>query len=454
MYLEKRQSPGAIAELVLYSIPGFETVVDTGISGIGRGSLAIGGREFHVIGDKFIEVNQFGVVTTLGTVAVDTNPATLAGNGDAGNQILVTSGTNAYVYDLTAATFTQIAVLNGLATMCVSSDGYGIVLDVASSTVYFSDLNDFATWDLSNFAQRSQAPDPWITMGISSKYLHLIGTQTGEAWYNAGTPGVPFAPASGGLYNYGAAGSWSHHVAENALCWLGSTVNGSGVVLRAQGLRPETISTDATQYAFAQYTSLSEAIGDSHEVAGHTFYTLTFPRDQATWAWDSNLPSWTERGYWNPNTFTYEAWRPIHHCHAFGEDRFLDLRSGKIYRMKMDIATEVDGEGIRWQRTPPAIIGENKELYFGTFEVIAQTGIGNSTAPGYDPQMMMRKSKDGGRSFGNEVWRSMGKIGEYDVRIRWTRNGRGRKTVFEIAGDDPIRVMIAGATVDIEPSEE
>ena len=459
MYLEKAESPGAIAPLVLYSIPGFENI-STASAGFGRAHIFIGMREFFIFGTSLIEANHFGVMTVRGTVALDGNPATICGNGDAGGELFITSGGVGYLYTLATDVLTTIALLNpftsvqATATMGCSMDGYFIWLDAVHGFVFFSGLNDGTTWDPTQYIQRSQAPDPWVAIGVSNKYLYLLGDQTGEVWYNAGTFPIPFVPASAGLFNYGCVAPFSLHVVGSYLVWVGQTANGSGAVLRITGLRPEEISTDALRIEFASYQSLADGIGDSHDVGGHSFYTVTFPSANRTWAFDMTTPSWCGRGFWNSTIFSYDAWRPGFHAFAFGEDRFLDLKGAGLYRMRNDLATDLDGNGIRWERTAPAMVNQNLMMYYGTLEVIAQTGIGSSTGQGADPQMMMRQSNDGGRTWGVEAWRSMGKIGQYDKTIMWNRGGRARKRTYQIAGSDPVRVMIAGASVGIEASTE
>jgi hypothetical protein len=69
-------------------------------------------------------------------------------------------------------------------------------------------------------------------------------------------------------------------------------------------------------------------------------------------------------------------------------------------------------------------------------------------APGYDPQVMLRWSDDGGHTWSNEHWKSMGKIGEFGYRTIWRRLGmtlKIRDRVYEISGTDPIKIAIMGA---------
>ena len=65
--------------------------------------------------------------------------------------------------------------------------------------------------------------------------------------------------------------------------------------------------------------------------------------------------------------------------------------------------------------------------------------------PGSNPQVMLRFSNDGGRTWSAEKWRPAGKQGEYGKRVRWNRLGNGRRRVFEVVVTDPIQWRIVGA---------
>lgn len=73
--------------------------------------------------------------------------------------------------------------------------------------------------------------------------------------------------------------------------------------------------------------------------------------------------------------------------------------------------------------------------------------------PGADPQVMLRISNDGGKTFISEQWRSAGRVGEYDHRVRWNRLGQARKRVFEVIVTDPNAWRITGAYVEATETE-
>jgi hypothetical protein len=73
-------------------------------------------------------------------------------------------------------------------------------------------------------------------------------------------------------------------------------------------------------------------------------------------------------------------------------------------------------------------------------------------APGYNPEAMLRWSDDGGHTWSNEHWSSMGRIGAYGHRVFWRRLGmtlKLRDRVYEVSGTDPVKIAIMGAELQI-----
>ncbi len=97
--------------------------------------------------------------------------------------------------------------------------------------------------------------------------------------------------------------------------------------------------------------------------------------------------------------------------------------------------------------------GTTVRLFCSAFQVDLQPGIGNTNPPGYDPQVVLRVSKDGGATFGNELAVSAGKLGAYFQRAIWRRLGAGRDWVFEITVSDPVAYNVVAAYLDVQAGE-
>jgi len=70
------------------------------------------------------------------------------------------------------------------------------------------------------------------------------------------------------------------------------------------------------------------------------------------------------------------------------------------------------------------------------------------------PMVMLKESKDGGRTYNKrESWRSIGKPGEYAKRVVWWRRGVCRTYTPKICISDKVKRAIYTAYVDIEPCD-
>jgi hypothetical protein len=86
-------------------------------------------------------------------------------------------------------------------------------------------------------------------------------------------------------------------------------------------------------------------------------------------------------------------------------------------------------------------------------KILAEKGLPTATA--IDPQVMLRWSDDGGHTWSNSHWRSMGKTGTYGTRVIWRRLGmtlKLRDRVYEVSGTDPIKIAIMGAELIASPT--
>lgn len=452
-YVEPIESPGATVKAALYPTPGVNVLASAQVlldGLVGRAHYAETGREFAVLGQYFVEYDSTGLATSYGTVTLDNQPATISGNGSAGNELFITSGGNGYLFDLTTNTFSTITALAGIATMGDYLGGYFLALNVATGTVRMSDLFDGTTWDPLQFFQRSAASDGWIGMKVN-QYLYLFGTETGEVWFNSGAFPIPFELHPSGRLQYGTAARWTPEVVGTSMCWLGAIQNGQGSVLRTSGFSVEVISDFSTHNRFDKFPIMADAIGDSYEEFGHIFYILTFPTANETWAFDTTTNMWAQRSTWNSATNHDDAWRPLYHAFAFGQHRMMDFRGNRLYQLSSDFGLDVESLPIRRVRRPPALMDENKLVFVKRLELLLESGLGAVTGQGSTPAVMLRWTKDGGKRFGNQTQRSAGALGEYGKRVIWNRCGAGRKMQPEFSFSDPIPWRILDCFVEAEP---
>ena len=454
-YPEPMESKSVPWSAALYPCPGFEeyaTVANVNT----RALFSMAGRVYAVIGNTVYQVfvNNTVVAVTTPTVANDPNPAQIASNGDAGGELLIASGTNGYLLTIASNTLTTIANLAGKCTMCGMIDGYFLAFDAATSTFYISGLNDGTTWDATQYAQRSIAPDPWRAMVVDgSRQIWLIGEQTGEVWYDAGTSPFPFAPVPGAVFGYGTPAPFSVKLAGSTMCWLSQTADGAGIVVGATGVTPQRISTYAVETAIASYARdsiITDAEAVVYSEAGHTFYCLSFPSANKTWVFDLTTGLWHQRGVWDDAAGDYDVWAPRNHCYGFGQHLIGDRTTGQLCTMDTALTTECDGTIMRRMRIPPPMFRAPgvRRMFVSRMELILESGLGTASGQGSDPQVMLRSSVNA-KTWSDERLAAAGAMGAYAAQVVWTRLPSSLKLwVPEITVTDPIPWRIMGAEID------
>ena len=449
-WLLERLPQNAKSQWALYPTPGQQAWAS--VSQVGtRGLFQENGRCFSVVGTIPYELFSNKTTSVLGTVAQDSNPATIVTNGATGGQAFFTTGTNGYLLNLTTGAFSQ--VLTGDATMGAMLDGFFIAFNKATSEFRLSDLNDGTTWDPTQFASRTSAPDNWQAMVVNAPDIWLIGEKTGDVWYDAGTFPFPFAPRPGATFKYGTPATFSVVPIGQSVMWLSRTAEGAGIVVQAAGYNPQRVSSSALETAIKTYErdfTISDAEAFGYLDSGHTYYVLTFPTAKATWVYDLSTGAWHQRGTWLPNSNMYDFWHPRVHCYAFGKHLVGDRNSGQISELDVTFGTEADGSAIRRRRVAPSLFHENQLLPEGTLQVFLEAGLGTSTGQGFNPMGMLRSSDDGGKTWGRERQGSLGKIGEYTRRVRFTRLGQSRDRVYEFSVSDPIPARVIDAYIGYE----
>jgi hypothetical protein len=448
-YVERLPESGA-NEAALLPTPGFRawgTVTDVGT----RAMVSIANnRVFAVVGSGLWELDVNGSGTKRGTVVADGNPAQLAYNGVIGGQMGIASGGNIYAYDLTTNVLTGPYLTGGYTHVAYAS-GFGLAFNATTGKVNLSALNNLTSWNAGQFFQRSLFADPWRCMFVDQNNLvWLVGTDSFETWYNTGQGTQPWAPLSGLVGVIGIVGPFAFSVAQAGNSWVARNQSGQGLLVMTHGGPPESLSSRAMASAVSGYSrdgGLADTEIVHHQLDAHLFTNVTFPRG-GTWSYDHIEQSWARRGQWNPQTGTYGIWAPRAHVMAFGKHLVGDRVTGTIAEMDASFATELDGAGIRRLRRAPALLSEKRRAPIDQLEVLMDVGLGVQAGQGSAPEVLLRVSDDGGRSWSNELRASTGRAGAWRTRVYWTRLGLFNHAVAELTFSDPVPFRMVDAYVN------
>jgi hypothetical protein len=447
-YPEQIELASGQSGFALYPVPGYLAI--SSVAAPFRGGYTLNGQTFAVGGSNLYELTNITATSATATLRgsglnnPDNQPCTFACNGDGGFQLLLSSGSQLYLYDLRSQVF---SALNVAASYCGFLDGFFLALDPSTSTFKISALEDGSAsqWDATQVAQRNDAPDKWLGMQVVRKEIWFFGSQTSNVFYNAGLAPFPFIPNPSVFVDEGGTAPWSIATLGGAPVWLAQTKAGGGVVKRANGYTPERISTHALEWAMSLYPTLLDAQGWVYSELGHTFYVLKFPAAGATWVYDESTGLWHERGDFNGYDFSGE--HVYGHMFAAGYHLTGDA-AGVIYRQGVDIATGIDGNGRRRLRRAPHLSSDGKRLIVDRLQVEFEAGLALLTGQGSNPAFSLRWSDDGGQTWGSWHDCSAGVRGAYKARAIWRRLGLSRDRVFELQASDPIPWRIVDAFID------
>jgi hypothetical protein len=437
---------------------------------------------FVVSGNELYKINANYTTTLLGTVA-GTGPVSMADNG---TQLFIAANPQGYIYNNTTNVFSQITDPDFPGAVTVAYlDGYFVFNEPNSQKVWVTSLLDGLSVDPLDFASAEGTPDLLTSLVVNNREVWLLGTNSIEIWYDAGTPDFPLARIQGASNEIGCAAPYSVAKADNSVFWLGSDTRGRGVVYRSNGYTGVRASNHSIEWQIQSYGNISDAVAYTYQQDGHTFYVINFPSADKTWVYDITTQSWHERAGWLNGAYV----RHRSSCQMSFNNEIIvgDYENGNIYAFDLNVNSD-NGAVQKWLRSWRALpsgtnnlkrtaqhslqlnceTGVGLELSPGyeSEEITTESGVSLTTengvllvtqsylaTPGYDPQAMLRWSDDGGHTWSNEHWTKMGKIGAFGYRAFWRRLGmtlKLRDRVYEVSGTDPVKIAIMGAELIVD----
>lgn len=433
----------------LQRAPGLRKLATIGNGPI-RGLWEYGGFMYVVSGNQVYKVNSSYTATLLGTVANASGPVSMVDNG---TQLFIACNGPSYIYNATTNVFQQITDGDFPGAVTVGYlDGYFVFNEPNSQRIWVTSILDGLSVDPLDFASAEGSPDGVVGIIVSHRELWVLGTNSVEVWYDAATQGFPLERIQGAFNELGCAAPYSIAKMDNGVFWLGKDARGQGIVYRANGYTGQRISTHAVEWHIQQYGNLSDTIGYTYQQDGHSFYVLVFPSADTTWVYDIATQAWHERAGFDNGAFT----RHRGNCQVFFNNQVIigDYQNGNIYAFDLDVYAD-DTNIQKWLRSWRALpTGQNnlKRTAQHSLQLDCESGVGLNLGQGSDPEVMLRWSDDGGHTWSNEHWTTIGKIGQFYRRVFWRRLGmtlKLRDRVYEVSGTDPVKIAIMGAELQI-----
>lgn len=426
--------------------------------GAGRGLYcASNGDLYAVVNNNVYFINRAYGYNFIGQIEAGTNPVSMADNGISGGAeiALVDGTTTGYRIDMTNYSFGPIVDPDGLFTgadVVAYLQTYFIFNTIPNTQNFIISQPNSLTFDPLDIAAKVSYSDNLISLGIRSKELWLFGDKSStEPWILSGALDFPFEGMPSTFLPYGCASKYSVTFADTALFWLSINEQGQAIIVKSEGYVPKRISTYAIEQEIQRYATISDAVGSSFQMGGHTFVAFTFPTADKTWVYDLATDQWSQFAWTDDNGGLHRD-RALFYASAYNKNFAQDWETGDIYELSME-AYDDDGGPVSYIRGFPVIEKELNRISHWALRAYMETGTDPDVNADDPIAIMLYISDDNGKSFYDPVEMSLGKQGQYDTVAQATRLGMARARVYELVWSANAKTALNGVYIDPEESE-
>lgn len=466
--IDPAKNQGSRGVIALYPTPGMKFARQRNVSGNVRALFALPttsnfylggtgvGLLLTVIGSSVdIMTIPFGQTVPTGTSSLGflnttDGPLDITCNGQ---YVLITDGVSRYSIDLNAPTV--VVLTDGPWTGGVSCDvvdGY-IVYNQGGSKQWAATNNLSTATAALSFASSLSSYDGLVALFVDNRQVALIGQQTTEFWAAAALVPFPFAISPGTTRQFGCAAAYTVSRFANGFMMLSQDQQGVNIVALVVNYEMKRVSTHAVEQSLVG-KFMGDAYAFTYQLEGHVFYVLQCPSAGVTWVYDLATGMWHKRTSTDTNGLQ-KPWRASCSASLFGQVFVGSSDDNSVYYLSNSYAVDDVGSNganrfIRRLRRGPHITKNLKRQFFKEIQFQFQPGIGLTSGQGVDPQIMVRWSDDGGFTWSNEHFVSVGAQGQYQWRAIVRRMGYARDRVYEVAVTDPVYWALISVEIDID----
>jgi hypothetical protein len=435
-------------KIALFGTPGKSLQADLGASpsrGVWSADTLATPLYFTVHAGTLYSVNNAGSATVIGTINTTSGDVSMA---DDGTYLVLVDGSDGWVYNMVApAGLNRITDANFTTSpkYVTWEDTYFIVTSNAATKQFqLSDNSDPTTWPAVNINFAGSGSGKLQAGIIDHSVLHLFGDKYTEFWQHSGFADFPYAKIPSSSQEFGLASPWSLFKYDNSMAGLFKNNMGEVNFSRMSGFGLRRISNYELETLVNAYSNAADCTGFGFMLGGHPMAQFNFPTADKTWLYDEATQMWGEL----QDSAGSRDWGSKY-CTFLNQRLVTDYRNGKIYKLDPNVYTN-NGETLPFEVTSKHIWNDDKEIGISQIQVDIQSGVGLATGQGSNPQIMLSVSRDGGTSFTNIAWASMGKVGEYTKRVIWRNLGGAKDWVLRLRITDPVKRVITGASAEIE----
>jgi len=446
MYVETAPAEAPF-NYALYGTPGLKPWVDLGVFNPIYGAERMGDDIYVVCGVTVYKIDSSKTVTTIGTMGVAPGRVMMTNNATQVT-ILVESG-QAFYCTSAAGSLVEIIDADYVNSGSVDTvDGFTMFTNLESRTFQISELNQTDSYLALDTADVLSNSSDLVRVASNNLEAWMFKKDITLVYYNSGSGTFPFARKNGILIQKGCAAKHSVATMDNSFFFLGN----DRVIYGTGGYKLVPISTFPISEEIENYSRVDDAFAFTYIQAGHKFYSITFPTANKTWVYDLTTKSWHERESLDRNMQAKE-WRA--NCHVFfnGLNIVGDNATGKLYELDLDTYDE-DGTTLISKVVSTTQFDEYRRDTVADLTLVMDTGVGLNDGQGLEPEIMMRTSIDGAKTWSKELKQPLGDQGNYESEIVWNRVAFGRSLIMELAISDPVKRSIIGSFIEVSRGQK
>lgn len=438
-------TPGLTLKWAPSSLPsrGAALIPVTGSGGGGTSSTPSGNYIYTVHGNTLYSISPLNVITAIGTLNTTSGYVSMSWNG---TQLTLVDGVDGFCYTPSTAAYQNIRSVDAdfpTSPQTVTYlNGYTIVSKGGTGQFWWSALLNSLSWNGLDFATAESSPDNVVAVWSDYGELYLFGQQTTEVW-GASSGASVWQRLGGAAIEWGLAAQQSVTKFSTGLIFLAINKLGETQVIQMQGYQATPVSDPEVSNAINRQTDLSTCTGFSYLIDGHPFYQLNLT--DRSFLFDAQSEEWSSV------SSGIEGGRQIgeRRVSFVSEPYVTDYANGNIYLLDKTNYTE-NGSPIIREIISRHVFQDYDRTTVWELQLDLEVGVGLTTGQGSDPQAMLQVSKDGGHTWGNEIWTTIGPLGNYLTRVIWRRLGQARNWLFKLRISDPIKIVIIGGALRIE----
>ncbi len=430
-FLEVDPETGQVS---VYGGPGLTPFVSLDGQGV-RGLLPFGDDLLAVSGTRFYVVTETAVAADHGEI-LGSDPVTMAQNG---TQAVIVAAPEGFVWEasllnaITDPDFPDVTSVDFI-------DQYFAFTLLNSGAWIISALGDGTNYDSVDIASAERRPDNLERILVDGTEALLLGKESMEGVYNSGNSDFPFERTQT-FVEYGLAGPQAVTRGDNTIYWLTEKFT----IRALRGGTAQEVSDDAINAIIAGWSDKSRTRAFTIHFRGHEFVVFRHP--DGCILIDTKTNGWMRR-----QSLAQTTWRAgcAVRVPSWGKTIVGDADTGDLYEIDDDAHDENGEDMIRYIVSRTLGPGGSPFTVEGV-EIAIEPGVGLSTGQGADPKVWLEVSRDGGKTFGGRLERSIGARGNVRKRITWGCLGQfpPHGAVLRLGCSDPVALVVGKAWADV-----